>query len=65
MSSHGDTAFVVRAYHVRHGGDTAAAAAADIAQLLATSAHLIDLSTHDRRADVVTLRAFTAEESAG
>ncbi len=46
-------------YHVRHAGPTAARAAADIAGLLESGVTLVDLSRHDRHADVVTLLATT------
>jgi hypothetical protein len=46
-------------YHVRHAGPTAARAAADIIDLLAAGVTLVDISAHDKYADVVTLRAET------
>lgn len=48
-------------YHVRHAGPTAAQAADDIAGLLDLGVTLVDVSYHDRPADVVTLRAHLKE----
>ena len=46
----------VRTYHVRVAERSAARAAADIAALLEDGVTLVDISMHDRFADVVTLR---------
>ena len=51
----------MRTYHVRVAGPTAARAAADIAELLEDGVTLVDVSMHDRNADVVTLRADPGE----
>jgi hypothetical protein len=48
---------VVATYHVRHAWDTAAEAADRIVALLAAGVRIIDLSDHDRHADVVLLRS--------
>lgn len=47
---------VVAAYPVRHASTTTAQVAREIAALLEGGVRLIDLSDHDRRADVVLLR---------
>lgn len=52
---------VMGSYHVRHAGPTAAQAADDIADLLDLGVTLVDVSHHDRPADVVSLRAHIKE----
>jgi hypothetical protein len=47
---------VVAAYQVRHAATTAVQVADRIATLLAAGVRIIDLSDHDRRADIVLLR---------
>ena len=47
---------VVATYQVRHASTTAAQVARDVAAILAAGVRLVDLSDHDRRADVVLLR---------
>ena len=51
----------VSTYHVRHADPTARQAADDIAGLLDLGVRLIDISTHDRHADPITLHAHTPE----
>jgi hypothetical protein len=47
---------VVATYQVRHAATSAALVAQELLALLCAGVRLIDLSDHDRRADVVSLR---------
>jgi hypothetical protein len=53
---------VVATYRVRHAATSAAQVAQEVAALLAVGVRLIDLSDHDRRADVVLLRTNDAAD---
>jgi hypothetical protein len=53
---------VVATYQVRHAATSAPGVAQEIAALLAAGERLVDLSDHDRRADVVHLRTSGAAD---